>query len=138
MTASPKDSGFGAEYWVENLISKVRFSDAILTHLHLEQSFDSSSAGHAKQIVIEIGPHAALLRPIRQTVEASTGAFEYRYVSVLVRGTSALTSFLGLVGKLFEYGYRVDFHMINSMNSTKLDPINFHNLPTYPWNHSLR
>lgn len=138
VTASAKDSGFGPEYWVENLVSKVRFSDAILKHVHLEQGFDSSSAGHAKQIVIEIGPHAALLGPIRQTIEASIEAFEYNYVPVLVRGTSALTSFLSLAGKLFEYGFRVDFHWINSMCSTKSDLTVVHDLPPYPWDHSHR
>lgn len=88
--------------------------------------------------MIEIGPHAALLGPIRQTVEASIGAFEYSYVPVLVRETNALTSFLGLAGKLFEHGFRVDFRRINSMNSTKSDPIVVHDIPTYPWDHSHR
>lgn len=36
VTASPKASGFGPEYWVENLVSKVRFFDAILKYVHLE------------------------------------------------------------------------------------------------------
>lgn len=138
VTGSPKDSGFGPEYWVENLVSKVRFSDAILKYVHLEQGFDSSSAGHAKQIVIEIGPHAALQGPIRQTVKASIRAFEHNYLPVLVRGTSALTSFLGLIGKLFESGYSVDFHPINSMTSAKSDLKVVHDLPTYPWDHSHR
>lgn len=138
VTASPKNSGFGPQYWVENLVSKVRFSDAILKTVHLEQGFDRSSAGHVKQIMIEIGPHAALLGPIRQTVEANIGAFEYSYVPVLVRDTCALTSFLGLTGKLFEHGFAVDLHMINSMNSIKSHPVVVHDLPTYSWDHSHR
>lgn len=138
VTASPKDSGFGPEYWVKNLVSKVRFSDAILEYVHLEQGLDGSSASHAKQIMIEIGPHAALLGPIRETVRARIGAFEYSYVPVLVRETSALVSFLGLTGKLFEYGFPLNFKMVNSINSSKSDPIVVHDLPTYPWNHSHR
>lgn len=138
VNASSKDSGFGPEYWVENLVSKVRFSDAVLELFSLEQGLNSLSAGHAKQIVIEVGPHAALLGPIRQTVEASIGTFDYSYVPVLVRGTSALTSFLGLTGKLFEYGFPVDFGIISSMTLTKSDPKVVHDLPTYPWDHSHR
>ena len=136
VTASLKDSRFGPEYWVENLVSKVRFSDAILEYIHLEQGLDSPSAGHAKQIMIEIGPHAALLGPIRQTVATSTGAFEYSYLPVLVRETNALASFLGLAGKLFENGLHVNFHAINSMRPRLSDPVVVHDLPTYPWDHS--
>ena len=138
VTASPKDSGFGPEYWVENLVSKVRFSDAILEHYHLEQRIDSFSMGRVEQIVIEVGPHAALNGPIRQTLEASTGTFEINYVPVLVRETNAVTSFLSLTGKLFESGFPVDFRTIHLLNSTKSVSKVIHDLPTYAWDHSHR
>ena len=138
VTALPKDSGFGPEYWVENLVSKVRFSDAIVEYCHLEQRLDSLSAGRGEQIVIEVGPHAALSGPIRQTLEASTGTFKINYVPVLVRETNAVTSFLSLTGKLFESGFPVDFRTIHSLNSTKSAYKVIHDLPTYAWDHSHR
>lgn len=48
VTAWPKDSGFGPEYWVENIVSNVHFSDAILKYVHLEQGFGQPIHGPRK------------------------------------------------------------------------------------------
>jgi len=138
VTALERISGFGPRYWVENLVSKVRYSDAILRHCHLEQGVDRPLRGRAKQIMIEIGPHATLAGPKRQTIQQKKGTFEYDYLPTLIRGTNALAAFLDLTGKLFERGYPLDLEMVNSMTLTKPHPVVTHNLPTYPWDHSHR
>ena len=138
VTALEKDFGFGPEYWVDNLVSKVRFSDAILRYSQIEQGNDKLFAGHAKQIMIEIGPHPTLKGPIRQTIQGTTSAFKYEYFPSLARGTSATVAFLGLTGKLFEHGISVNFQRIHSISSNKSDRVIMHNLPSYPWDHSRR
>lgn len=139
VTATFKEAGFGPDYWAENLTSKVLFADAVSKFCHLQHNTARIPKGRgAKQIVIEIGPHSALSGAFRQTVEQTAAAFDYSYVPSLVRGTSALSSFLGLLGQLYENGVAMDLDRVRSISPTKPCPAVIHNLPTYPWNHSNR
>ncbi|KAF4443739.1 beta-ketoacyl synthase domain-containing protein [Fusarium austroafricanum] len=132
VTAAHKTSGFGADYWVSNLVSQVKFSTASqLVAQHLSDTHPS-----AANMLIEIGPHAALSGPLRQSLsesnfKLSSGAsFKYTYAPCLVRNTSALKSVLALAGKMFESGCSVQFHDATSTNRVVAD------LPSYPWDHS--
>ncbi|KAF5548075.1 polyketide synthase [Fusarium phyllophilum] len=139
VTAVRKTSGFGADYWVSNLISQVKFSTASqLVAQHLSDTYPS-----AANMVIEIGPHAALSGPLRQSLSESNfklssgTSFKYTYASCLVRNTSALKSVLALAGKMFESGYSVQFHDTTSTNSSSsFQPQVVGDLPSYPWDHS--
>jgi len=138
VTALEKDSGFGPEYWVDNLVSKVRFSDAILRHCDLLQDKSKPSSEHGKHVIIEIGPHAALLGPTRQTMQSKHNAYEYEYFSVLSRGKNALFTFLDLAGKLFERGVPLDLQRVHSTSSENPNPRVIGDLPGYSWDHSHR
>ncbi|KID71992.1 polyketide synthase, partial [Metarhizium brunneum ARSEF 3297] len=127
-------SDFAASYWVDNLISPVRFSDAIQT---LAREHHKHNGGLA--LFVEIGPHAALAGPIRQCLAASNvPKLEYNYLSALKRGTGAVETMLQVVGHLFERGVRVNFDEI-----TALTP-GFHtaavrpDLPSYCWDYSSK
>ncbi|KIL88674.1 polyketide synthase [Fusarium avenaceum] len=134
VTGVRKTSGFGAEYWVSNLVSQVKFSTA--SQLIAQHVSDTHSSG--TNMLIEVGPHAALSGPLRQSLSdanfklASGASFKYTYAPCLIRNTSALKSVLSLVGKVFESGSPVRLDTENTDSQPRVVP----ELPSYPWDHS--
>ncbi|KAF3003829.1 t1pks [Neopestalotiopsis sp. 37M] len=127
-------SHFNASYWVDNLVSPVRFSDAVKT---VASEHHAKRGGHA--LFLEIGPHPALAGPTRQCLAASDiPKLEYDYLPTLQRGTSAVSSTLELAGRLFERGIKVQFEQISNVNSNSRRPIVRPDLPTYAWDHSTK
>ncbi|KAI0838660.1 ketoacyl-synt-domain-containing protein [Hypoxylon sp. FL0890] len=116
----------GPQYWVENLTNPVRFATA------LQQLCEQSEP----DILIEIGPHAALKGPIMQTLKTLELPAPKcpAYFPTLVRGREATESTLELAGQLFVRGYEgINFFNLNHNRSEieKPDLIPF--LYTYPW-----
>lgn len=137
VTAVPKSTGFGGDYWADNMTSKVRFADAVSTFCHLQHNSLETYGGRvAKHIVVEISPHPALSLAFGQTVEQAAAAFDYSYAPSLIHGTSAVSSFLGLLGQLYENGVTMALESVMQISPTKTCPAVIHDLPTYPWNHS--
>jgi acyl transferase domain-containing protein len=93
-----------ASYWKANLESPVRFSDAITNLVN--------SVG--ADVILEVGPHAALKGPIDQTVR-SLGR-NIPYVSTLKRKEDARISMLSLAGTLFALGAQVDLVAANAVD----------------------
>lgn len=116
----------GPQYWVENLTNPVRFTTA-LQLLCNENKPD---------ILIEIGPHAALKGPIMQTLKSLglAAAQAPVYIPTLVRGRDATETTLELAGQLFVRGYEgIDFFNINHNRSEVEKPDIIPFLYTYPW-----
>lgn len=88
------------EYWAENLVSKVRFSEAMQALIQGE----SADTGFT---FVELGPANALAGPAKQTFSAAGASKNTAYLSALVRSTNARVSALTLVGKLIERGHPV-------------------------------
>ncbi|KAI0119752.1 hypothetical protein F4814DRAFT_458905 [Daldinia grandis] len=120
-------------YWVQNLISPVRFSQAIRT---LVQPIPGTSAGIAD--IIEVGPHSALRRPIKDTldsIDAVSGKIEYS--AVLIRQKSPVQTLLESLGKLFCRGHKVSISAANQHDRIGADPIPFLvDCPEYPFDRS--
>lgn len=134
VTATRKLDGFGPEYWVENLESQVKFSAAVqLVSTELNNKGGSS-------ILIEIGPHSALMGPVRQCLSAeSTGSdFKYSYLSCLTRGNNALQTTLELASRMFNAGWPVDLKSVLASTNEfrRRRPRVITTLPTYAWDHS--
>lgn len=108
---------FAASYWVDNLISPVRFSQALSLSLGL---FSGS------KVLVEIGPHSALAGPIRQILKAENSKDEY--VSVLTRGKDSHEEVLRALGQLYLLNYPVDFDRLVHGNLLT-------DLPLYPWHY---
>lgn len=121
------------DYWIENLVSPVRFSDAIKT-LVQPISGVSSSIGD----IIEIGPHCALRRPIKDTLKATVaGAKDIEYSAILVRQKPPFQTLLQSLGALFCRGYTVSVLAANQQDCTDENPIPFLvDCPEYPFDHS--
>ncbi|KAK7184383.1 hypothetical protein DPSP01_013833 [Paraphaeosphaeria sporulosa] len=130
VTGEQKTSGFGPEYWVQNLVSTVRFPDALMAACR-----PSGGSRAVPRVFVEIGPHAALAGPTRQTL---TPHVDHKYYSALVRGKDAYTTLLTLAGKLFESGLPIDINAVNTMSDSKMTHRTIPNLPLYSWDHSNR
>lgn len=130
VTGAIKLSGFGSDYWTANLVSQVKFSQA-LTLLRNEQI--KQDANMDLGVFVEIGPHSALGGPSRQTLtQEAPKKYKFEYFSALVRNTDAAKSTLTLVGKLFELGLEVDMAAVLTM-SDKTKPEIIRDLKLYPW-----
>ncbi|KAL3465725.1 hypothetical protein BJX64DRAFT_285328 [Aspergillus heterothallicus] len=134
LTGSQVSSPVGASYWVDNLVSQVRFAPALerMTRTHC----DSSSE---ELILVEIGPHSALQGPVRQIMSAAQNSTtRWSYVPTLVRNKDSGMAALEMVGALFEHGVpicpTIDFTQPSTKDNARLPVIT--NLPPYPWDHS--
>lgn len=136
VTGSQKSNGFDADYWTSNLVSKVRFCDALQSLCRAEQSLSRNIQSH--RIFIEIGPHAALAGPARQCIADLAEPIPYSYNSVLSRGIGAVHSSLAMVGSIFDHGYPVDLVATSALGPTSHNASVLHKLPSYSWDHSKR
>ncbi|KAA8652104.1 putative Nonribosomal peptide synthetase [Aspergillus tanneri] len=114
----------GPSYWVKNLVSPVRFSDAV-TGILLDE-LDRPNV----DILLEIGPHPALQGPTRQTMSALQR--DVPYVGTLKRGQDDVEAMLTTMGRLFTLGVNIDFDRVNN----NIHPKRLEELPSYAWDHS--
>jgi acyl transferase domain-containing protein/NADPH:quinone reductase-like Zn-dependent oxidoreductase len=126
-------------YWGRNLVSPVRFSDALAGAVSVTgaKSAFIDGGGGGSVAVVEIGPHSALAGPIKQTVKAMKSTVTMSYNSALVRNTDARTSTLAMAGDLFSRGVSIDFDGVNNPNRTASKQV-LTNLPTYSWQYGTR
>lgn len=132
VTGAKKQSDFGAAYWTRNLVSKVRFSDA--AKLLSTEMTASKRSGASANIFVEIGPHAALSGPLRQSLVSSN--LKYSYISALMRNKHAIQTVSELAGQIFESGYPLDLKAAISLTRSGEQPKTLGNLNPYSWDHS--
>lgn len=135
VTAEVKDANFGPSYWVQNLVSKVRFSDA------LQEMFrgmvDEAVSKSLCLSVVEIGPHSTLIRPVKQTItHLKLQQVQYNCISLLNRDRDSQLTFLQSIGGLFARGYPIYLEGVNSLDGMKQKRNVVTNLPPYPFDHS--
>jgi len=133
------------DYWVKNLVSPVRFVEAI-THIctftgnqaSLTLSLDHS---HQKSLfvnfLIEVGPHSALRGPVREVLQGCLNQGRTTYVSSMIRGRPASQTMLDITGQIHCAGYPISFSDINSPDKSSRAPEMVVDLPEYPFDHSI-
>lgn len=135
VTGSRKSSSFGVDYWATNLVSPVRFSQAVAnlaSHCH-------TAALGRPVFFVEIGPAPALAGMVRQCLAAErTINLDFEYQSVLQRKTNAVSSALTLAGRLFERGFSVNFEQVLALTPDSDGGIICPDLPAYAWDHSTK
>jgi acyl transferase domain-containing protein/NADPH:quinone reductase-like Zn-dependent oxidoreductase len=124
------------EYWVRNMTSPVRFSDAA-ARMCVGPSADEDHFSKLSQL-IEIGPHSALRRPLREILNAENLQGDIGYSSLLMRGQNAIHSTLNVAGLLHCSGYPVDLYKVNRLDQSRTKPSLLPDLPQYPFDHSRR
>lgn len=130
-----------AEYWVRNMVSPVKFSDA-LEHLcvrsagKIPKKLDRSHQNQFQiDILIEIGPHSALRRPIIEILDKLSVPSKQTYTSVSHRHQPSIRSILHAAGQLHCLGYPVNLNKANGIDKMKR-PLALPSLPEYPFDHS--
>ena len=118
------------QYWVANMVSPVRFADAVQGLSDGAEQLLSRGPGVITDL-IEVGPHAALRRPVKDSTSSSL-----RYHSVLERAKSPLETTLSLLGTLFCYRHPVSILTGNLQAEGNLPFLV--DCPPYPFDHSRR
>ena len=131
VTGQEKSSHFNRSYWVQNLVSKVAFREAIETAC---QGLASSFKEH---IFVEIGSHHALAGPLRDTIKhLGLSPFDFTCLPSLVRNHNAVQTILETSATLFERGYPVDLQKANSLDCPTQQLKLVQDLAPYPWDHT--
>lgn len=117
-----------AQYWVDNMVSPVRFSDAV-------QLLVQEVSGLTD--LVEVGPHPALKRPVLDTLGQDSKMKQIRYANVLHRSKPAAEATLELMGTLFCLGYDVSVSAINQQRTDNPPPF-LVDCPKYPFNHEQK
>ncbi|KAH8703346.1 iterative type I polyketide synthase [Talaromyces proteolyticus] len=133
-----------AQYWVENMVSPVRFTDGLSAmcykknttgqgHLRMNTTAESIFADH----LLEIGPHAALQSAIKEVIAAKGNQSPINYLPVLNRSESSPEVLLNTVGTLYAKGGSVKVTAVNTAaDSERTKPHLLIDLPPYRFNHS--
>ncbi|KAI8630512.1 lovastatin nonaketide synthase [Xylariaceae sp. FL1651] len=125
-----QDTVVDEQYWSANLVSPVRFNQAIQT---IAKEFPDVD------LFVEIGPHSAMSGPIRQ-IKAQCQLPNLNYLPSLTRNNDCAVSLLKLAGELFMRGYDVSLPRVNAIEeSSTSGKISLRtgsfivDLPTYQW-----
>jgi len=125
----------GASYWVSNMTSPVRFSEAIYDTLRPVKGGKRLDE-NAVDVLVEIGPHSALQGPSSQTLKAKN-ITNVPYYSVINRNKNATETAMNLAGLMLAHGYYVNIREVNQDGGLHFsEPLV--DLPTYPWMHQQR
>ena len=120
-------------YWVDNLISPVRFSQAFTSF-----SAPKKDSKQGVELAIEIGPHSTLQGPIRQITQTFEGSTRrIQSFPSIVRKKDGIASILELAARLVTSGCNLRLEKVN-FPSSDLVPNILTDLPTYQWNHTQR
>lgn len=120
------------EYWVDNLCQPVLFSQA------LDRAVTES---YCYDLILEVGPHAALKSPATETLKTLTGV-DIPYVGTLSRGQNDMSAFSDALGFLWRRFLSpspvVDFQGFRRacIGRERADQASVvKGLPPYVWNH---
>lgn len=122
----------GANHWVDSLTKPVQFIQAFRNMCFEDKTSETS----AVDIVIEIGPHAALSGPIQEIIATLKGS-QIKYFSTLVRKMSAVDTMQALASDLLRGGCDLNIEAVNfpiRNDSLQVLP----SLPHYQWTHTVR
>ncbi|CAF3615362.1 unnamed protein product [Fusarium graminearum] len=130
---SPETLSTG-QYWVDNMLSPVRFAKVVQVIAN-NNSARKLGLGNITDL-IEIGPHPALRRPVKDTLsEMSSASKGVRYSYVLHRSHPAIQTILELAGQLFCEGYPVSILAANQQRTKAKFLVD---CPKYPFDRSQR
>ena len=115
-------------YWVANLISPVRFSDALV-------SMCKGDVAERVSTLIEVGPHSALEGPIRQTLKGQVKSYSsIEYTPCLLRSRDAVDTTMQLAARLFVRGFPLYLAGVNDPSARRSSKL-LSDIPPYPWKH---
>ncbi|CAO2655083.1 Nn.00g118160.m01.CDS01 [Neocucurbitaria sp. VM-36] len=127
VTGSKLQTPTDAEYWKANMISPVRFDQALRTML---------TGDDVPSMLIEIGPSGALAGPVAQTLKVMSNGGDISYNASWARGANAGKALFDVAGRLFVAGASIDMSTVNEYDRDRVRTVI--DLPNYVWNHSTK
>ncbi|KAI1178391.1 reducing type I polyketide synthase [Nemania sp. FL0916] len=129
VTGKPMDRPADHLYWLENMVSQVRFEQAATAMLKEKDGVN---------FLVEVGPSNALKGPISQVIEAiNSPNVQPLYTSAAQRGPTSLEALYKVAGSLYVAGGEVNFARVNDYDVGE-KPSTIIDLPNYSWNHSKK
>ena len=128
-----------ASYWVSNMLQPVKFSQALSNLCNHSDSHKDRKKRSRKpyvDIMLEVGPHAALQGPINQILDKDDRRANVTYMTCLIRGQDACVTALEAVGKLFQHGLPANIVNANEVQRNVSKPAILVDMPPFPWNRS--
>lgn len=137
-----KDDLLDAPYWVENMVSPVRFSEALigLGYKRDEQKPTlrlNADTEYLVDVILEVGPHGSLRSAIKETLATQIRGSSVTYLNLLDRNNPNTEVILTAAGTLASRGYPVNIAAVNGFSNTNLPPM-LVDLPSYSFDHSER
>ncbi|KAK4498658.1 hypothetical protein PRZ48_009168 [Zasmidium cellare] len=123
-----------AQHWTDSLLNPVAFPQAF--HNMCFESAESEKS--TVDIVIEVGPHGALSGPIQEMTTHPDFGASVQYFPSLLRDKNAVTTMQNLAGSLLKAGHKLDMAAINFPQGRGSQTRVLHDLPSYPWNHTMK
>ncbi|KAK4496779.1 hypothetical protein PRZ48_012762 [Zasmidium cellare] len=126
-----------SKYWKDNLISPVRFEDALKAMLMTPKEepkklrLQSSSSQSMITQLLEVGPHPALRSAAQEVASAQVKHTKIDYLATLTRHGSE-HDLLNSAAKLFCLGHPIS---LDAINGTEGPGKRLVSLPPYPFNH---
>ncbi|KAI1317532.1 reducing type I polyketide synthase [Xylariaceae sp. FL0255] len=128
-----QENGIPSSYWVSNLRKPVLFNQGVQLMLRTLPEVN---------VLVEVGPHAALAAPLRQILQEAHRP-SLTYTSTLKRKENDVTQMLRLAGTLWARDAPIDVHAVTGIEQTSSDGhIRVHtgtllvDLPSYHWTYS--
>jgi len=128
--AVSQDDGVEGEYWVNNMLSSVGFSQALMVALdQLQEGLDC---------IMEVGPHPALQGSVKEVISSMSLESNVPYIGVARRAKGSIEALAGAIGSIWsrsgpqglDVGRYLD--LFGAKNSIRL----LKDLPLYPFDHS--
>lgn len=128
---------YSPEHWVQNMVQPVEFLDSLTNLCFASPSNTTEEQRQQVDIILEIGPHAALQSPIRQILsQPQLKGKEIPYMCCLRRGQGAVDTMQTMACGLLEAGYSVNLEAVNFPMGPEQSQV-LTDLPSYPWNHEI-
>ncbi|ETS80425.1 hypothetical protein PFICI_07954 [Pestalotiopsis fici W106-1] len=125
VTGLRKDSPADSTYWKTNMVSPVRFDQALKEMVTQE----------SPTLLIEIGPSGALAGPVGQVLKSISKGTDVLYQASWARGSNAGHALFDIAGRLFINGHPIDLALVNKYGEAVKT---ITDLPNYTWNHSVK
>ncbi|KAJ5788188.1 hypothetical protein N7457_003178 [Penicillium paradoxum] len=134
-----KDENLPAQYWVDNMVAPVLFTDGLVAMTSKPISgHGSTDSTDSLRLLVEIGPHSTLQSAIKETLTYKSPKLEFKYFAVLKRTDHSLNTLLTTVGFLAGSGCALELHAVNQAPRSKARrrPRLLVDLPPYSFKHT--
>ncbi|KAK2765219.1 Type I Iterative PKS [Arachnomyces sp. PD_36] len=134
-----EEPSLDASYWVDNMVSPVRFTDGLRSMLLQPTENDGKVRQSDKSsidAIIEVGSHSALESATKETIGATVSGSSVSYMSLLKRHCASTQTILNTVGSLSSKTSPVDLYEVNhNFEGRGREPRLLVDLPPYAFNH---